>query len=255
MRIALGVEYDGTLFYGWQTQQGLRTVQEELEKAIGQVANHPIEVCCGGRTDKGVHAFGQVVHFDTHAERAERNWLLGINQYLPRDIAVKWIETVPDTFHARFSAIARKYRYIIYNYATRPAINRFYQTWHVKHLDADKMHQAAQLLIGEHDFSSFRDADCQANSPVRHLQEISVTRLGHEVIIDITANAFLHHMVRNIVGTLFLVGEGKKEPGWVGEVLLAKDRRAAGITAAPEGLCLVGITYSGKPDHFQSKGY
>jgi tRNA pseudouridine38-40 synthase len=243
MRIALGVEYDGTLFYGWQIQPDLRTVQAELEKAIAEVADEAVRVICAGRTDTGVHAYGQVIHFDTKAERDEKAWVFGVNSFLPDDVAVKWSRFVADDFHARFSAMVRSYRYIICNEKIKPALKRQYETWHPQPLDEKRMQEASQFLIGKHDFSSFQDANCQSKSPYRCIKEINITRNGGLVIIDIKANAFLHHMVRNIVGTLFPIGEGKQSPDWLQEVLEAKDRRVAGVTAKPNGLYLMLIEY------------
>lgn len=244
MKIALGIEYDGTNFHGWQQQtSGLRTVQDDLQRALSQVANHPIEVVCAGRTDAGVHAYGQVVHFDTDADRHMHAWVLGCNSILPHDISVKWSKVVGDGFHARFSALSRSYRYIITNTATSPAIMRYYQTWHPKILDVTKMLDATQHLLGEHDFSSFRGADCQAKTPMRNVQKIDIKRQNDLITIDISANAFLHHMVRNIVGVLLAIGEGRRPPDWTKEVLQACDRRAGDVTAKPNGLYLMHVEY------------
>jgi len=242
-RYALGVEYDGADFHGWQQQDGLRTVQTELQHALSQVANEPIEVVCAGRTDKGVHAYGQVVHFNTKADRPLHAWILGCNSILKSDIAVKWSKEVSDDFHARFTALKRTYRYIIGNTATPPAIMCHYQTWYIKSLDEQKMLQAAQHLLGKHDFSSFRGANCQAKTPIREVFEIKVQRQDHLIIVDIVANAFLHHMVRNIVGVLIAIGEGKRPPTWMRDVLEACDRKKGDVTAKPNGLYLMQVLY------------
>ena len=242
-RIALGVEYDGQHYHGWQAQQEVNSVQAEVERALSTVANHAIEVICAGRTDAGVHALEQVVHFDSDADRPTHAWMLGANTLLPRDIAIKWVQTVSDEFHARFSATRRRYRYIIYNHPSRPALSRQRVTWHTYSLDAQLMHQAAQVLLGEHDFSSFRAAECQAKTPVRTVHEINVQREGDSIIIEIEANAFLHHMVRNIVGVLMAIGARKAPIEWMAEVLAAKSRQSGGVTAPPDGLYLLKITY------------
>jgi tRNA pseudouridine38-40 synthase len=248
-RVAMGIRYDGSAYRGWQSQFGeIATVQDRVEKAVGQVANETVAVCCAGRTDAGVHATQQVIHFDTSADRGENSWMFGANSALPPDISVIWAKEVDSEFHARFSASRRRYRYILYNYKVRPGILRHAVGWHYKTLDESLMQQAAQYLIGEHDFTSFRGAGCQARSPVRHVHEVAVTRHKHLLILEIEANAFLLHMVRNIVGTLFAIGSGHKPPEWMGEVLAAKDRQQAGITASPAGLYLVDVTY---PDEYE----
>lgn len=246
MKYALGIEYDGANFYGWQQQHELRTVQAELQSALSQVADEQIKVVCAGRTDKGVHAYGQVVHFETNVNRPLHAWILGCNSILANDIAVKWSKKVANDFHARFSAKRRDYRYIIANTDTPNAIMRNHHAWHLKALDEQQMHQAAQCLLGEHDFSSFRSADCQSKTPVRKLFAIEVIRQNNLIIIDVAANAFLHHMVRNIAGVLLAVGEGKKPPAWVEEVLNARDRKVADVTAKPEGLYLMKVSYPEK---------
>lgn len=247
MRIALGIEYDGTNFHGWQQQSNIRTVQNNLQIALSQVAAQSISVICAGRTDAGVHAYNQVVHFDTDADRPLHAWVLGCNSILASDIAVKWSKVVNNNFHARFSALSRTYRYIIINTEISPAIMRCYRTWHPKNLDIKKMLDAAQYLLGEHDFSSFRGADCQARTPMRNVQKIEIKRQDNLIIIDISANAFLHHMVRNIVGVLLVIGEGRRQPAWVKEVLRACDRRAGDVTAPPNGLYLMHVEY---PDEY-----
>lgn len=247
MRIALGVEYDGAQFFGWQRQRDVTTVQECLEAALSKVANHKVDVFCAGRTDAGVHGTGQVVHFDTESIRGERGWTMGINANLPDAIAVTWMKEVPDDFHARFSATARRYRYIIYNEKLRPGIlNKGLSHYHMP-LNADKMHEAAQCLLGENDFSSFRAAQCQSNSPNRNVHFVSVTRKGAFVIIDIKANAFVHHMVRNIAGSLIAVGKGEQEVSWMADLLAKKDRTQAAETAKPNGLYLIDVDY---PEEF-----
>lgn len=243
MRIALGVEYDGSRYRGWQRQEHVSSVQEQLEQALSTVAACPIVVQCAGRTDAGVHATGQVVHFESENTRSDSAWVMGTNAHLPDDIAVRWATRVDDTFHARFSATARRYRYVIFNHPVRSGIAR----WNVSHyhqwLDAEKMHIAAQALLGENDFTSFRAAQCQSNTPFRDVHHIRVQRVNDYIVVDIQANAFLHHMVRNIVGTLLLVGTGEQPLEWVTAVLQAKDRRCAGATAKPHGLYLVDVTY------------
>ncbi|UJF18778.1 tRNA pseudouridine(38-40) synthase TruA [Vibrio sp. SS-MA-C1-2] len=243
MRIALGIEYDGARYYGWQRQQSVDSVQERLEKALSTVANQPINVFCAGRTDSGVHGTGQVVHFDTTAIRKEAAWTLGVNANLPGDIAVRWCKVVPDDFHARFSATARRYRYIIFNNNFRPAILAKGVSHYHGELDADKMHQAGQLLLGENDFSSFRAAQCQSNSPCRNMIHLNVTRQGSYVIVDIKANAFVHHMVRNIVGSLIEVGRGEQPIEWMSWLLEQKDRNLAAPTGKAAGLYLVDVDY------------
>jgi tRNA pseudouridine38-40 synthase len=243
MRIALGVEYDGSQFNGWQVQAHAPSVQETLEKALGRVAAQPVRVVCAGRTDTGVHALGQVVHFDTTVERTMRSWVLGANVNVPRSVAVLWARPVPDEFHARFAARARRYRYVILNRWVRPAVLDGRVTWERQPLEEAAMAEAAQCLLGTHDFSSFRTVACQAKHPVRTVQRLDVTRHGDFVVIDVVANAFLHHMVRNFAGTLMAVGRGDQEPSWVKAVLEARTRAAAGMTAPADGLYLVGVDY------------
>jgi tRNA pseudouridine38-40 synthase len=243
MRIALGIEYDGTDFFGWQRLSHGPSVQAEVESALSFVADHLVEVACAGRTDAGVHARCQVVHFDTHAMRDERAWVLGATTRLPRTIAALWARTMPDEFHARFSARARRYRYAILNRAIRPALDARFLSWERVPLDADAMHAAAQALVGEQDFSSFRAVSCQARHARRNVMRIGVRREGEQVIVEIEANAFLHHMVRNIVGSLLEVGRGERPGGWIAEVLAARDRRLAGVTAMPQGLTFLGPRY------------
>lgn len=247
MRIALGIEYDGAAYYGWQRQKEVISVQEELEKALSIIANHPVTVNCAGRTDAGVHGTGQVVHFDTDAIRKDVAWTLGVNANLPDDIAVRWVKHVDDSFHARFSATARRYRYIIYNGGFRPGILRAGLSHYHMPLDAELMQQAGQYLIGEHDFTSFRALHCQANSPVRCIEYLNITRRNDFIIIDIKANAFLHHMVRNIAGSLIEIGRGNQPVNWLEILLSYQDRAKAAATAKPGGLYLVEVDY---PDQF-----
>lgn len=243
MRIALGIEYNGTNYSGWQRQKHVNSVQEELEKALSVIASHPVEVQCAGRTDAGVHGTGQVVHFDTTSKRKTVAWSMGVNAHMPKDIAVRWAKEVPDDFHARFTATARRYRYIIFNSTHRPAILSNGISHYHGELDAEKMHQAGQYLLGENDFSSFRASQCQSQSPWRNILHLNVYRRNSFVIIDIKANAFVHHMVRNITGSLINVGRGEQEPEWMKWLLEAKDRKLAGATAKAEGLYLVDVDY------------
>lgn len=252
MRIALLVEYDGSQFHGWQAQTGLRTVQHVLEQALSHVAAQAITVICAGRTDTGVHAINQVVHFDSDNQRTMRAWVQGANSFLPKDVCVKWAKEMPPAFHARYAATARRYQYIIYNASIRPALFRSNLTWHYRQLDHRLMHEAAQFLLGENDFTSFRSIECQSKTPMRHVVALNVTRERDLVFIDITANAFLHHMVRNIVGVLMAIGAGRQPVKWARDVLLAKDRRLGAETAPPSGLYLTGVTYP--PDFDISPG-
>jgi tRNA pseudouridine38-40 synthase len=247
MRVALGIEYDGTSYNGWQRQKTGLGVQQRVEEALSVVANQPVEVICAGRTDTGVHASGQVVHFDTDSERTERGWLLGANTNLPDDVNVSWVAPVPDDFHARFSATSRSYRYLILNRLQRSALHRDRAWWVYEPLDAERMHEAAQRLLGEHDFSAFRAAGCQANTAVRTMLDISVSRDGDWITLEVTANAFLQHMVRNIMGTVATVGLGEQGAEWLSEVLENRDRKAGGIAAPAHGLTLVGVAY---PEEF-----
>jgi tRNA pseudouridine38-40 synthase len=242
-RIALGVRYDGARYHGWQSQDGLPTIQLFVEKAVSFVANHSINVVCAGRTDAGVHATCQVVHFDTDVDRTESAWVFGSNSNLPHDITILWAKIVPVEFHARFTAVARKYRYVIYNNKVRPGILRHAVGWYHRDLDVEKMQEAANYLLGKHDFSSFRGSGCQAKGPVRDLQSLVIQRRGKMVIIEAQANAFLLHMVRNLVGVLLAVGCGAKPPCWSENVLKARDRTQASVTFSPNGLYLVGVEY------------
>jgi tRNA pseudouridine38-40 synthase len=243
-RYALGIEYDGTSFMGWQRQPHAgRTVQAAVEDALTQVADHEVAVTCAGRTDAGVHASGQVIHFDSDARRDLRGWLLGTNSNLPPDVSATWFMEMPEHFHARFKATARQYRYVILNRDTRPALERTRLTWTHRTLDVSHMQVAARNLIGKHDFSAFRSVDCQAKQPVRTLKRLDVKREGERIVIDVLADGFLHHMVRNIAGVLMEVGQGKREPDWSRQVLEGRDRSLGGVTAAPNGLTLVAVEY------------
>jgi len=243
MRLALGIEYNGHNFFGWQAQSNLLTVQSTVEHALSIIANEPVKIFCAGRTDAGVHATGQVVHFDTTAIRNQRAWTLGTNTHLPSSIVVQWVKEVDDTFHARFSALSRCYRYIIHNSSIRSAIFAERATGHHHPLDVATMQQAAHSLLGELDFSSFRSSECESKSPMRNVHTLNVTRWNDFVVIEIQANAFLHHMVRNIAGALMKVGAGFQEPEWIQDVLHAKDRRKAAETAPPTGLYLIKVNY------------
>jgi tRNA pseudouridine38-40 synthase len=246
-RLAIAVEYDGHAYHGWQKQIGKPTIQQNLEDALSKVAAHSITTVCAGRTDAGVHAVGQIVHCDVKVNRSSKAWVLGVNRYLPKNIKILWIREVADTFDARRTAICRRYCYAIYNHKIRPALFRHQISWYHQALDAEIMHMAAQYWLGEHDFSSFRDADCQSISPIRLVNSVRVYRIGDLVFFDIIANAFLHHMVRNMVGVLLKIGTKQCEYTWAFDVLQAKDRRQAGITASPNGLYLIGVQY---PDKF-----
>ena len=243
VRIALGVEYDGSRFCGWQIQPRARTVQACIEEALSRVADQPLRVHCAGRTDTGVHALGQVVHIETDARREARSWVFGANSNLPSDVCVLWARGARADFHARFSAIARRYRYLILNRPARSGLWASKITWERRQLDAERMSAAALCLRGEHDFSAFRSPGCQAKTPVRTIHRIEVRRSGPIVAIDIEANAFLHHMVRNIAGMLLAIGRGEAMIGWAREVLDGRDRTLGGVTAPPEGLYLMAVCY------------
>lgn len=248
MKLALGVEYDGRDFHGWENQTNARTVQAVLQAALSRVANHPVATVCAGRTDAGVHALGQVVHFESDAARSERSWMLGANANLPTDVSVTWARRVAQDFHARFSARARRYRYLVFNRQSRPAVLHGRVAWEQRRLDVERMRAAAGYLLGEHDFSSFRGAGCQARSAVRRIHALDVSRRGALVRIDVVANAFLLRMVRNIAGVLVAVGSGRAAPDWGREVLEARDRRRGGVTAPAAGLYFVQVDY---PAHFR----
>ncbi len=243
MRIALGIEYDGTAYNGWQRQRTGDGVQASVEDSLQRVADHRVEVVCAGRTDTGVHACGQVIHFDTTSERTSRGWLLGANSNLPDDINVTWAQSVPESFHARFSATARTYRYLLLNCPVRSSLYRHRAWWVHDPLDASNMHEAAQLLIGKHDFSAFRAAACGASTPVREVYSMTVDQCDDWIEIEITANAFLQHMVRNIAGMLVVVGRGDQPVGWLASVLKGRDRSKGGVAAPPHGLTLIGVDY------------
>ncbi|QTH72016.1 tRNA pseudouridine(38-40) synthase TruA [Pseudoalteromonas xiamenensis] len=243
MRFALGIEYQGERYSGWQRQNHVNSVQQEIEKVLSKISDHPVEIFCAGRTDAGVHATGQVIHFDTHNPRDLKAYALGANSQLPDDIAVRFATVVNEDFHARFSATARRYRYVILNHAYRPAILRSGITHHYPKLDAEKMHIAAQHLLGEQDFSSFRAVHCQSHTPFRNIHHVDISRTGDFIVIDIKANAFLHHMVRNITGTLLDIGSGRLPVEWMPELLALKDRTKASATAKANGLYLVDVDY------------
>jgi tRNA pseudouridine38-40 synthase len=243
MRIVLGIEYDGSHFYGWQTQQNLPTIQGSLQEAIEKVANERINLFCAGRTDTKVHANGQVAHFDTRAKRHIDAWIWGTNSHLPSSIVVRWAKAVDYSFHARFTALSRRYRYVIYNHPVRPALLNSQTTWHYYPLDIISMRESLKYLLGEQDFSSFRSSECNAKTPMRNVIDAKIERQGNYIILEIEANAFLHHMVRNIVGVLMKIGAGVREPIWMKEVLLAKSRRSAAETAPPNGLYLTHVQY------------
>ncbi len=247
-RIALGIQYDGQSYCGWQRQKHSPSVQATLEKALSQVADQNIRLFCAGRTDTGVHATAQVVHFDFAGQRPDSAWLQGANNLLPKDIVVDWCQPVDHEFHARFSAVSRSYRYLIYNSPTANAILAKKVSWHRRPLDVKRMQEAAKALVGKQDFSSFRAAGCQANTPIRTMESVSIHQNQSWIAIDLKANAFLHHMVRNIVGCLFRVGEGKEDVEFVRHILSLKDRTKAPDTARPDGLYLVGVEY---PDSYQ----
>lgn len=248
MRLAIGIEYDGSAYYGWQRQRQSPTVQECVETALARVADHAVVVHCAGRTDTGVHALCQVAHFDAHSHRSERGWVLGGNSNLPSGISILWAREVPDDFHARISATGRSYVYRILNRPVRPGLERQRVGWVREPLDVRRMQEAAPALVGRHDFSSFRAAGCQAKSPVREIRHIEISRHGHDVRLEISADAFLYRMVRNITGSLIEIGLGKRDPGWLARVLEARERPLAGVSAPAGGLYFVAPEY---PDRFR----
>ena len=248
MRIALAVEYKGDGFCGWQRQPHCLSVQEALERVLSKIADEEISVICAGRTDTGVHAYAQVVHFDCHTSRPQRAWTFGVNADLERTVAVHWAGIVDDEFHARFSAVSRSYRYLIHNRGTRPGLHAGLRSWVNQELDVEAMQQGAAALIGTHDFSSFRSAQCQANGPVRTISDLRVTRCGELVQLDITANGFLHNMVRIIAGSLVRIGKRENPIDWLHELLQARDRTLAGSTLAPDGLYFLQPRY---PSRFE----
>ncbi len=244
MKIALGVEYLGTDFHGWQIQKsGLRTVQGVVEPALSKIANHPVRVFCSGRTDAGVHAQEQVIHFETQTTRTEGAWLFGGNANLPSDVNFKWVKEVNDDFHARFNAYARSYEYKIHHHPIRSSLKTGYYLWEPRSLNIDDMKKAAAFLVGEHDFSCFRGSMCQAKSPIKTIEYLQIDEIGDDLIIKVKANAFLHHMVRNIVGTLLKIGREEEKPEWMLLVLDSKDRKEAGPTAEPQGLYFIKAHY------------
>jgi tRNA pseudouridine38-40 synthase len=242
-RIALGIEYDGSTFCGWQTQVTGCAVQDVLERALAEIAGQPVATICAGRTDSGVHALTQVVHFDVSTERPLTAWVRGVNALLPAPVAVLWAQEVSVDFHARHSARERRYRYVLLNHPQRPAFNHGRVGWYHAPLTLEVMQEAALNLMGEHDFSAFRAAECQARSPVRELRQLEIRRTGDYIVFELAANAFLQHMVRNIIGSLVYVGNGVQPPTWLGEVLTSRDRKQAAPTFAAAGLYLVHVAY------------
>ena len=246
MKLALGVEYCGTQFFGWQRQRGVRTVQQVIEEALSSIANHPVASVCAGRTDTGVHAVQQVVHFETQATRELHAWVLGSNVKLPYDVSVLWAKRVDENFHARFSAHARIYQYLIMDRMSRPGLQSGKVTWIRRLLNVERMQEAANYLIGEHDFTSYRAVACQSRSPIRTIHNLDLVRQNGLVIMTIRANAYLHHMVRNIAGVLITIGCGEEQPAWAKKVLDARDRTKGGVTAPPHGLYLLNVEYPEK---------
>jgi tRNA pseudouridine38-40 synthase len=244
VRLALGISYNGQAYQGWQSQLSGQTIQDRLELALGKFSAHKVSTLCAGRTDAGVHGLMQVVHFDTRLDRTTSSWVRGTNSFLPRDIAVQWAHPVPDEFHCRSNALSRRYAYVLLESPVRPSIDHGRVGWVFTPLDLGAMQQAARHLMGEHDFTSFRASACQALSPVKTLQSIDITRRGAYWRFDFEANAFLHHMIRNILGCLLLVGQGKQPPQWLQEVLLKRDRDAAAPTFSPDGLYFLGPRYA-----------
>lgn len=248
-RIALGLQYDGTPWQGWQTQPHRQTVQDSLEQALAKFCQSELLTVCAGRTDAGVHAIGQVVHFDTDITREPFSWVRGVNAFLPQSVAVRWATEVAGGdagFHARFSATARTYHYVIYNHPVRSPLQHGRTGWVFRPLDADAMHAAAQALLGEQDFSAFRAAECQAASPLRTMHSVTVIRRGNAVIVTLRANAFLQHMVRNIVGSLIQIGTGNRPQVWISELLASRNRELAAPTFSPDGLYLAKVDYDAK---------
>jgi tRNA pseudouridine38-40 synthase len=246
MRLALGVSYNGQGYEGWQSQPSGHTVQDKLEAALAQFCAQPVSTVCAGRTDAGVHGLMQVVHFDTPLSRQEFSWVRGTNRFLPPDIAVQWAKPVPDEFHSRASATARRYAYLVLESPVRPSVDAGRVGWVFRPLDRDAMQAAAQQLIGEHDFTSFRASGCQARSPVKTMTRIDVERRGAYWRFEFEANAFLHHMIRNIMGCLLVIGQGQRPASWMSEVLAARDRDAAAPTFSPDGLYFLGPVYDPK---------
>jgi len=245
-RIALGLAYDGSAWQGWQTQPHRQTVQDTLEEALAQFARHPVPTICAGRTDTGVHATSQVVHLDTTLTRRDESWMRGVNAFLPPSISVQWAQQVPDDFHARFSAVSRTYTYLLWRGRVRPAIWAGRAGWTHHTLDIDAMRAAAVHLIGTHDFSAFRSSQCQAASPIRTFTRLDIEEQGAFVVVTLQANAFLHHMVRNVMGTLLHIGQGREQSDWMQHLLMQRDRRLSAPTFMPDGLYLTGVEY--QPD-------
>lgn len=242
-RIAVGVEYDGAELLGWQVQKDGPSVQAVLERALSAVADEPVTVVAAGRTDAGVHATGQVAHFDTRATRSARSWVLGTNTALPPGVCLRWAREAPEGFHARFSALGRSYSYLFINREARSALWRRRAWWVHRPLDEARMQRASRVLLGEHDFSAFRASECQSKTPVRRMERLELRRQGDFIRMDVTANAFLHHMVRNIAGTLAAVGRGDRPESWVTDVLAGGERARAGATAPADGLYMVRVDY------------
>ncbi len=246
MRVALGVSYNGQAYEGWQSQASGRTVQDKLERALAQFTTHKVSTLCAGRTDSGVHGLMQVVHFDTPLERDMSSWVRGTNRYLPPDIAIQWAQAVPDEFHSRASAIARRYAYVLLESPVRPSVEAGRVGWSFRPLDAEAMRAASRHLLGEHDFTSFRASACQAKSPVKTLARVDIRQRGPYWRFEFEANAFLHHMIRNIMGSLITIGQGSQPPDWMAQVLAARDRDAASPTFSPDGLYFMGPVYEAK---------
>ena len=249
MRILLSIEYDGKSYHGWQEQKNPNTIQGKVQESIYNFSKEKVKLFVAGRTDAGVHATGQIAHFETSVERSEKKWLFGLNALLPDDIKINYIKFMSDDFNARFSAISRSYRYIIYNNRVKPCINRNKVSWYYSHiLDESKMQAAANKLIGVKDFSCFRSANCQSSSPIRKINDIIITRENDYIYIDLKANSFLYNMVRNLIGSLALIGSGKKNINWIDELLASKDRTKAGKQFPASGLYLVNVEYDPKYD-------
>ena len=248
MKLAAAVEYCGSRFSGWQYQNHAPSIQQHVEEALSKIADQKIQIHCAGRTDAGVHALSQVIHFETSAARPMKAWQFGCNTHLLPDVSLLWAKIVAEDFHARYSALNRTYRYIIFNRPVRPAINQDLVTWEYRNLNVDLMQKAGRSLIGEHDFTSFRAAGCQSKTAVREIQKLEVFRNGRYIIIEICANAFLQHMVRNIAGVLMEIGMGKAPPEWAQQVLESRDRTLAGVTAPASGLYLTRVDY---PEQYQ----
>jgi tRNA pseudouridine38-40 synthase len=244
MKVAIGIEYKGTHFHGWQSQKNeIRTVQDYVEIALSKIANHKVRVFCAGRTDAGVHAKEQIIHFETTTHREEEAWVLGGNAHLPNDVSFLWSKVVNDDFHARFDAMAREYKYYIVNHKIRPCLLNGLVLWEPRKLDFKKMQEATKFLLGQHNFSAFRSSVCQAKSPIKTIEKINLSLKNEQIVLNIKADAFLHHMVRNIVGTLLKVGRGEKPINWIQEVLISQDRKKAGMTSPPEGLYFIKAFY------------